>query len=389
MKLQLSSQNVLEYLAQHQLADLEEREQIKIELKSAKNFNLLIHLPNKYSFLIKQERFTKEGLVLGEFVREWEIFQLLQNFVQLDIIRPYFREILHLNSDNYILIFEYLKNYQDLADFYYKENRFSHTVAATLGVIIATIQRSTFAKNEYRDFLLQNPTKKPIYLVTKLDRITPDIFGVIPDNGIKFLTLYQRYDSLKQAISQLTETYDSCCLVHNDLKLNNILIHLNWEEQLTNPNPSHPSIIRLIDWERGSWGDPAFDLGTLIASYLKLWLDSLVVSKNIAIEESLRMAMTPLELLQPSLSALMEAYLREFSEILDRHPDFLCRVVQFTGLALIGQIQAMIQYQKTFGNAGICTLQVAKTLLCHPESSIITIFGKSASELTEPSFTTT
>jgi hypothetical protein len=41
-----------------------------------------------------------------------------------------------------------------------------------------------------------------------------------------------------------------------------------------------------------------------------------------------------------------------------------------------------MQYQKLFGNTGICMLQVAKTLLCRPEQSIFTVFGTPESELT-------
>jgi hypothetical protein len=120
----------------------------------------------------------------------------------------------------------------------------------------------------------------------------------------------------------------------------------------------------------------------LIASYLQIWLSSLVVSKSIDIEESLRLAMTPLEVLQPSIAALTKAYFGKFPEIIERRPDFLRRVVQFSGLALIQQIQAMLQYQKSFGNTGICMLQVAKTLLCRPEQSIPTVFGVAEAELT-------
>jgi hypothetical protein len=120
----------------------------------------------------------------------------------------------------------------------------------------------------------------------------------------------------------------------------------------------------------------------LIGSYLQIWLNSLVVSKSIDIEESLRMAMTPLEQLQPSIAALVTAYIGNFPEILECRPDFLRRVMQFSGLALIIHIQAMLQHQKTFGNIGICTLQVAKSLLCRPEQSIATVFGAAASEIT-------
>lgn len=141
--------------------------------------------------------------------------------------------------------------------------------------------------------------------------------------------------------------------------------------------------MRIIDWERSCWGDPAFDLGMLIASYLQIWLSSLVVSQSLSIEESLRLAMTPLEQLQPSIAALTKAYFDIFPEILEYRPNFLQRVMQFAGFALIQRIQAMIQYQESFGNRGIAMLQVAKTLLCCPEPSIPTIFGTAAAELTQ------
>ncbi|WP_293020025.1 hypothetical protein [Moorena sp. SIO3I8] len=90
---------------------------------------------------------------------------------------------------------------------------------------------------------------------------------------------------------------------------------------------------------------------------------------------------TPLEVLQPSIAALTQAYLTAFPGIESARPNWLKRVVQFTGLALIHQIQAMIYYQKSFDNTGICMLQVAKSLLCRPQQSVPTVFGISESEL--------
>jgi hypothetical protein len=134
-------------------------------------------------------------------------------------------------------------------------------------------------------------------------------------------------------------------------------------------------LLCVIDWERASWGDPAFDLGMLISSYLQLWLNSLVISRTLSIETSLKLATIPLEKIQPSLKSLIQNYLEIFPEILEIRPDFIERVIQFAGLGLIQQIQAMIQYHKVFGNLGIAMLQVAKTLLCRPQASITTVFG--------------
>lgn len=373
----LSFQNVFEYLAERGLCTQVERDLNQVELKAAKNFNLLLTSSEGRKLLVKQERHNQEGKAAGEFLSEWRIQEFLQQFLELNHLRPFLPELLHFDKDNSIIVSSYLDDYRDLMDFYTKENSFPSEIAVAIGTLLATIHRDTFNYQEYHDFFCQNQdisrSESMANLIRGLERISPEIFGSVPADGLKFFALYQRYDSLGQAIAQLASAFSPSCLTHNDLKLNNILLHSNWQQ-------SSDSIVKLIDWERSAWGDPAFDLGTLISSYVQIWLGSLVISNSLSIEESLRLAMTPLDRLQPSIATLTQAYLYTFPEILEHRPDFLQRAVQFTGFALIQQIQAMIQYQKSFGNAGIAMLQVAKTLLCRPEQSMSTIFG--AAELT-------
>lgn len=386
----LSSQNVFDYLVEQGLCSQVELEEKQVELKAAKNFNLLLGLSRDRRLLIKQERLDNKGKTAGELLNEWRFHDLLQRFPELSRIRLCISDVLHFNQNDSVIVLNYLNDYCDLAEFYTQKQNFSTAIATLIGNLLGTIHRATLENQEYRNFLQENndssvtnETSQPFW---KPGRVEPEVFGNYSADIIKFFTLYQRYDSLDLAIAELIDSFNPCCLVHNDLKLNNILLHVDWEQALlTNESPSQ-SPVRLIDWERCRWGDPAFDLGTLIASYLQLWLSSLVVSKTISLEESLHLAMIPLEQLQPSLAALIAAYLQQFPEILAYSSDFLPRVVQFTGLALIHQIQAAIQYQKFFGNAGICTLQVAKSLLCRPLQSIATVFGCSESELIQSKF---
>lgn len=386
MEFLLSSQNIADYLVEQSLCIQEETDFNQIELKLAKNFNLLISLRNGHKLLVKQERHNQEGKTAGEFLNEWRIQEFLQQFLELNHIRPMFSEALHFDIKHSVIVFNYLKDYCDLAELYAKESVFSTTIATSIGTTLSTIHRTTLNRQEYQNFFSQNSKGVFINQAPKftrgLERISPEVFGLVPADGLKFFALYQRYDSLGKAIAELATAFEACCITHNDLKLNNILLHNDWEQVISKAEQSSHSIIRLIDWERGAWGDPAFDLGMLIASYLQIWLSSLVVSKSIDIEETLRLAMTPLEQIQPSIAALTKAYFGNFPEIVERRPDFLRRVVQFSGLALIQQIQAMLQYQKSFGNTGICMLQVAKTLLCRPEKSIPTVFGVAEAELT-------
>ncbi|MEA5507512.1 aminoglycoside phosphotransferase family protein [Halotia wernerae UHCC 0503] len=384
MKFLLSSQNVFDYLLRQNICTHQKQNLSQVELKAAKNFNLLLSLQDDRHLLVKQERHNREGETAGEFLSEWRVHQFFQQTPELSHICLMLSEVLHFDAEHSVIVFNYLNDYCDLVDFYIKENVFPTAIATSIGATLATIHRATFNCQKYQEFFSQTSEDTFIEQAPNfnlgLERISPEVFGQVPADGLKFFALYQRYDSLGKAITELIDELVPCCLTHNDLKLNNILLYNNWQKVLP-PNQSTNSIIRLIDWERGTWGDPAFDLGMLIASYLQLWLNSLVVSKSIDVEESLRLAMTPLEQLQPSIAALTKTYLANFPEILEHRPDFLRRVVQFSGLAIIQQIQAMIQHQKSFGNMGICMLQVAKTLLCRPEQSIPTVFGIAGSEL--------
>ena len=376
----LNSDNVFEYLERHNFGDRIKQNESTIEPLAAKNFNLLVTLSDCRKLLVKQERHNLEGKAAGEFESEYRIQEWLQQFSECKSLCPFLPELLHFDVENSIIIFRYLDDYRDLMDFYVKESNFPTKIPGAIGTVLATIHRDTFNRENHREFFENKENSlagnRVPHLIKGLERIKPEIFAAIPADGLKFFALYQRYDSLGQAIAELGNAFTPICLTHNDLKLNNILLHTDWQQ-------TDDSIIRLIDWERCSWGDPAFDLGTLIASYIQLWLGSLVISKSLSIEESLSLAITPLEQLQPSIAALTKAYLEAFPEILEHRPDFLLRVVQFAGFALIQQIQAMIQYQKSFGNTGIAMLQVAKSLLCRPERSMPTLFGKAVIEIVQ------
>jgi serine/threonine protein kinase len=393
----LSSKNVFDYLKELKEKNIysnvypetqPEIDEHNVESKSAKNFNLLVTLPDHSKLFIKQERFDRQGKTAGEFNREWRIQEFVRQFPEVNKLETWLPEIANFDVDNSILIVKYLDDHQNLGEFYGQENVFATEIASSIGSIIATIHSQTINNRSYADFFgysnSNSAPKSTQGMGSGLGRITPEIFGTVPADGLKFFALYQRYDSLGKAIAQLNESFKPSCLTHNDLKLNNILIATNDQPATTSlaANYSQPQVeLKLIDWERSGWGDPAFDLGTVIGSYLIIWLQSLIVSRSMAIDESLRLATIPLEVLQPSLAALTKTYAAGFPDIVEHDPKFWQKVMQFAGLALIQSIQSTLQYQKAFNNTGICMLQVAKALLCNPESSIKSVLAIEIDEL--------
>ncbi|NDJ25410.1 phosphotransferase [Nostoc sp. B(2019)] len=382
MVLSLSSHNVIQYLQDAGLCSSEDGAANESELpESSKNCNLLVTLADNRKLLVKQERSINNDGMPHEFFNEWLFHQLLQQFPVLGNISAIASLVLHFDEENSILVRNYLSEYLELGRVYHRNDIFPLEIASAIGTTLAGLHRATFNRREYSDFMATAPQGQFRYgyynPAQGIGSISPEIFGTVPTEALKFYILYQRYESLESAIADLANEWHPCCLTHNDLKLNNILVHSRWE-QLDN------CLVRLIDWEACSWGDPAFDLGTLLASYLEIWLSSLVVDPTIELEESLHLAMTPLEVIQPSIVALIRAYLNAFPMILEYRRDFILRVIQFAGLALVHQIQEMITCRKYFDNADICMLQVAKSLLTMPEQSVLTIFGISESEILKP-----
>jgi Phosphotransferase enzyme family len=368
VSLSLSSDNIFAYLAKRQILPLASAQDWKIDRCGGKNFNLLVRNLDGEGVFLKQERFDPQGDTLGELLNEAAVGKLLAKLAASAGIDNYFcPEIIDRDPEHSVIISRFLKNHQNL-EFLYSGNRegWSLAIPLAIGKIIASVHQLTWDRTDDRDLLTAELGGKLRTSFRKIERLTPEIFAHTPADGIKFYMMYQRYPSLEKAIDDLISRTQSRCLIHGDFKLNNILLYRDGE----NHRATGSSIVRPIDWERGTWGDPTLDLGNLIASYLLLWLNSLVVQRTMSIEETLQLAVVPLDLIRPSISAFMKGYLQQFPQIIDFDREFAVKTIQFTGVSLINQVLANIQYQKVFTNSGIATLQVAKSLICRPKASM-------------------
>jgi Phosphotransferase enzyme family len=369
----LSSQNVANYLEYRGICQSSDIKQGEIALKHGKNFNLLVETTAAAFFLVKQERLKEKQSTSREFVREWRVREWLDSKAELKNLHHLMPEILDFDRDNAILVVKYYNDSRDLQAFYRQQETFPERIAACLGEAIATIHSRTFNAEGDRRFLQPKPSPAE-KILRAIDKLRPDVFGTFCADGIEFFRLYQRHDSIRQKIFQLQELWYPCCLTHGDLKLDNILVNLSITDTESNP-------IRFIDWEKFFWGDPAYDLATIIECYLKIWLKSLLVSSAIDINLSLKLASTPLEAMQPSLVALITNYLAHFPQILADTPYFCQRLMQLTGYIAINKIVQHLESHIPFDNRSICTLQVAKTLLCRPQEAFAFVFGRSEAEI--------
>lgn len=383
----LTSKSVYAYLSEIGLwpphAVLKAQEQ-----KAGKNFNLRVQ-GDSCDLLVKQEVQSLDGKPAYEFSREWAFYQLLKRSPELSSLRKGILYPLHFDADNAIFVFPYLQNACDLDAFYNsfydedlavrREQLFPSAIASAVGKVFARLHSSTFQTDstKFPERFIQTNRVSIANLLGKLSPVTPEMLCTISSDALKFFRLYQRCPDIESSIEQLSATLSPQCIVHNDPRFANfLLIEANrFEESQQSVN------VQLIDWEKWCWGDPADDLGKILANYLEWWISSLPVSANMSLPAALDRATIPLSSVQPSTAALITTYFVNFPKILSDEPDFLVRVVQFIGLALIAQIRLHISQVLPIGNVDMAAMQVAKTLLCQPEAAISTVFGQSRASI--------
>jgi hypothetical protein len=92
----------------------------------------------------------------------------------------------------------------------------------------------------------------------------------IPQPGRQLLSQVLADEDLRSGLLALGKEWRTECVIHGDLR---------WDNCLVRRHGLQPSLV-LVDWETVSCGDPAWDLGALMASLLEEWLSALDASAH-------------------------------------------------------------------------------------------------------------
>jgi Ser/Thr protein kinase RdoA (MazF antagonist) len=133
----------------------------------------------------------------------------------------------------------------------------------------------------------------------------------------------QASDSVCSRLEELRASSSSAALVHGDLR---------WENCLALPAPGgrRRTRVLLVDWELADRADPAFDVGSVLAEYLRVWVGSVPIVERAEPARLRTFARHPLQAVEPAMQAFWSSY-RSAS----RRPPALGRVMELTAVRLL------------------------------------------------------
>jgi tRNA A-37 threonylcarbamoyl transferase component Bud32 len=187
-------------------------------------------------------------------------------------------------------------------------------------------------------------------------RMRPDFYARLSLAGIDLFSSVQSDGGAVTGLQRLSEVgpLGEAVLLHGDLKQANLL-------KVTQGSTS--SLV-LLDWELSAWGDPARDLGGVVADYA---LGALAPERDNEV-------LHPPEL-RRTLGAFIQAYARERGRGFTCDAPFEQRVARWAGAALLFYVYGMTHYEGELSERGRALVDHAVHMLSEPEQWPALLWG--------------
>ncbi|HEX5619829.1 MAG TPA: phosphotransferase [Solirubrobacteraceae bacterium] len=229
--------------------------------------------------------------------------------------------------------------------------RFPLVPARVLGRLLARLHGLTVALPEARDPVFALRLPEPSYdLVLELSAGARDLLARI-----------QRSDFLCNRLEEVGGSLRGGALVHGDLRWDNCLA-------LPAPGGTRRTRVLVLDWELAGPCDPAFDVGSVLSEYLRVWVGSVPIVEPVDPGRLVAHAHHPLAAMRPAMQAFWSAY---------KHPGApaLRHVVELCAVRLLQTAVERAQGVDAPAAHVITLVQLADNMLRRPEEAVFSLLG--------------
>lgn len=324
----LTASNVLIYLVQKGFASLNDPVSgtFIVEALSRRNRNLHVQVANHHYFVkqVAKWRSSSRSAIDAEacLYRQSQVddeFAFLQNFVS---------KCYAYDPDSSVLILEYLTGHNSVFE---SKLRFDSGTALRIGRFLATFHRKACSPELKQTYATQIPW------FFSLHRANEDSLEDSSAGRRDLIRAMRRHREFGRALDRLKIQWQPESLMHADCKLDNWLVDDSGD-------------VRLIDWECIGWGDPAWDMATLMQSYWNVH----VRWPHIHSPQTVR----------PALQAFLRAYGHERPFTAE---DLTSRIIPFAGVRMLQSAFESLEKTDNLTPRAIRLSQAAVNIMSRPE----------------------
>jgi aminoglycoside phosphotransferase (APT) family kinase protein len=240
---------------------------------------------------------------------------------------------------------------EDLRRRHVRTGRFSRAVARATGRALAALHGVGLAG--LPDCVA---ARRPAALM--LHRPTLALLESVSAANVAYLRLVQEYGELVRLIEELRADWRTNALVHGDLRWDNILVSGRRDGGVT-----------LVDWEFANVGDWRWDVASLLADYVGLWVAELGPSGDGARAAAL------LARMRPAMDVFWSAYAERRGLETTTAIRSLGDVVRFLGVVLLERGAQELHGKSQLSARAVLLAQVAFNVLQRPDDAAHQLLG--------------
>jgi Ser/Thr protein kinase RdoA (MazF antagonist) len=267
-------------------------------------------------------------------------------------------KVMHYESDTGRLVLRTAAHARDWNE-HHGAGRFPRTLAAALGRALANLHRLPAEVVEDLP-----PGVDPMWGLS-LPEPPQELLLDMSAGAQDLVARLQASQALCDRLEELRHVRPDGVLVHGDLRWDNCLA-------VAGPGSRRRTHVLLVDWELAGPGAAGFDVGTVIAEYLRLWVGSIPIVESRDPARLVAHAGHPLSRMRPAMQALWSAY----RLVNPQHPT-LRHVIE---LAAVRVVQTAVERAQGLAAASghlITLLQLADNMLRHPDDAATSLLGLS------------
>ena len=334
-----------------------------VEDASRRNRNFKVISERAPSYLLKQG-IGQDGVVT--VANEATMYELFWSDTANDELRRYLPRFYKYDPGEGLLVLEFLRDAQDLEEYYAHRKRFSVVLASSMGSALGTLHSLKWAEGKTNKDL-QPLTHGPPWVLS-LHHPIPGIFWRVSSANVHIIKIIQQFPEFCDLLDGLFQDWRVETLIHFDLKWNNWLI-------AGYSAGGQKARLKIVDWELAGRGDPCWDLGSVFSEYLSLWLLSIPATGDLPPDKFPELARYPLNRMQPAMCSFWGSYVRRMNLDVSRSNEWLLRSVKYAAARLVQTAfeRTQMAMQPT-GNI-ICFLQLSLNILQRPEEAIVHLLG--------------